>query len=131
MTPRRRTGGHREASERLRKASEFAEGARQLLDSGLLNAAAGLAVTAGIAAADSIGLAVVGRHSTGQDHRAAAQLLAAAGEAGRRAAPILGRLLDAKDKAQYDVRAVTRKEAEDAVKRAEALLDLARRTLAR
>jgi len=96
-----------------------------------LSVAAGLAVLAGIAAADAICCARLKLRHRGDDHRGAAELLSGATPDGARLASALLRLLDIKDEAHYGVVVVARSKARDAIKRAERLVERAREEVER
>jgi hypothetical protein len=70
-------------------------------DAASASVAAGLAVLAGIAAADAACCAALGRRARGQDHRQAAALLTDVRPGGSEAARHLERLLNFKDAAHY------------------------------
>lgn len=92
---------------------------------------AGLAVLAGIAAADAVCCAVLGHRSRGQDHRQAVTFLSEVEPGGGEAARHLERLLDLKDTAHYGVIYITPAELKRAVRRADQLLGYAKAVLAR
>jgi hypothetical protein len=92
---------------------------------------AGLAVLAGIAAADAACCAALGRRSRGQDHRQAVALLAEVEPGGPEAARHLERLLDLKDSAHYGVIFVTPAELRRALRGSAQLLSHAKAVLAR
>jgi hypothetical protein len=93
------------------------------------NAAASSAVLAGIAAADAICCARLGRRSRSQDHRDAVRLLEQVEPDGRRIAESLRRLLDLKDSAEYGVASLGAARVKTAVRQATALVDAARDAL--
>jgi hypothetical protein len=121
-----RRGGARDAApgdarSYLGKAVQFMEVAETSLAAELFSPAVGNAVHAGIAAADAISAAVLhqvwkGSHSGAVDH------LRRAGIEGRGASIHLNRLLNLKQRAEYDPQQATAREAEDAVKAAQRLL---------
>lgn len=99
-------------------------------EGGFANMAAGNAVLAGIAAADAITCATLGKRHRGQDHRGAVQLLGTVTPNGAQLARHLETILAAKDLAHYGDRFITpsrlkntRRAAERLVDAAEALLD--------
>jgi hypothetical protein len=81
-----------------------------------LNVSAGLAVLAGIAAADAICCVRLGCRHRGDDHRGAADLLRSATPDGGDLAKTLLRLLDLKDAAHYGVMVVASRKARDALR---------------
>lgn len=83
------------------------------------------AVHAGIAASDAICCAVLGLHPTGDDHQAAARLLASVGRQALEPAKALTALLRVKAKAQYQTATIGRADATAAVRRAAALVEAA------
>ena len=93
--------------------------------------AAGLAVLAGIAAADAACCAALGRRARGQDHRQAVALLTEVQPGGSEAARHLERLLNVKDAAHYGVINLTSAELRRALRSAERLADFAKEVLAR
>lgn len=116
--------GRDEALIRLRQASAFVFAAELCLsdtenrDLPLNGSAAALAVLAGIAAADAVCCARLGRRWRGQDHRQAADLVRTVQPGGLELAKDLGRLLEIKDKVHYGAVAVRGAEAKAAVARA-------------
>jgi len=92
---------------------------------------AGLAVLAGIAAADAACCAALERRSRGQDHRQAIALLSDVNPGGPQAARHLEQLLDLKDTAHYGVIYVTAAELKRALRRADQLVGYAKGVLAR
>lgn len=112
---------------RLIKAEGFLKAAAEaqvLDDEGALNdAVVTLYVHAGIAAADVICCARLGRHSTGDDHSAAVALLQRAGSA---SAPRSSVLLGMKTKAGYSHTPATSADATKAKRAAEHLVEAAR-----
>jgi hypothetical protein len=87
--------------------------------------AAGLAVLAGIAAADALCAARLGRIHRGEDHRAAADLLRGAVPDGRKLAATFARLIDIKDEAHYGITIVSAQRARSAVRWAALLVERA------
>ena len=96
-----------------------------------LNVAAGLAVLAGIAAADAICSRRLGRIHRGSDHRGAADLLTQATPDGDKIAALFRRLIDLKDEAHYGVGAVSLTKARNAVRWAGQLVRRARQEVER
>lgn len=133
--PRTARCGSSEARARLRTGVAYIEVAELVLDeqhpSEHLSVAAGLAVLAGIAAADCICCARLGRRHRGGDHRGAAELLSGAVPDGPALAARLVRLLEIKDQAHYGVVVVAPSKARNAVKWAAALLGRARQEVER
>jgi len=117
------------ARQRLRTARAYIEVADLVLGERgrveMPSVAAGLAVLAGIAAADAICAARLQMIHRGQDHRGAVQLLEKATPDGARLASSLRRLLDVKDAAHYGVVVVAHQRARDAVRWAQLLVDRA------
>lgn len=93
--------------------------------------AAGVAVLAGIAAADAIGCVRAGERSRGRDHRQAAVVLESATPDGAALADSLIRLLDVKDQAHDGTRVVSAAQARGSIRRARTLVDRAVEELAR
>jgi len=100
-------------------------------DAASANVAGGLAVLAGIAAADAACCAALGRRARGQDHRQAVALLTDVQPGGSAAARHLERLLNVKDAAHYGVVNLTSAELRRALRSAERLADFAKELLAR
>ena len=96
-----------------------------------LNVTAGLAVLAGVAAADAICARRLGLIHRGADHRDAAALLEQAVPDGAKLAATFRRLIDLKDEAHYGVFIVASRKARDAVRWAGQLADRAREELER
>jgi hypothetical protein len=115
---------------RLGAAHAYLEVARRVLAepgrSEYLNVAAGLAVLAGIAAADAICGVRLGRIHRGEDHRSAQNLLGTATADGAKLAIQLGRLLSLKDSEHYGAQVVSSRNASDAIKWASHLVERAR-----
>lgn len=109
MTPRTRTCTAAIVRGRRRKAEQFADAFTTVLEfadepGDVSDACATLAVHAGIAAADVICCAALGRHHRGEDHRGAIDLLASVDP---RLARHLKALLDLKTLAGYSHDAIT------------------------
>jgi len=128
--PRGRTRGcgRAEADARLKKASAYLRYAELALEDGEYDPAAGNAVIAAIAAADSICCIELGERSADDDHQAARLLLA---RANKDAADALGRALGVKHKAHYDHVPVTRNAAIAAVRAARIIIEIARESTRR
>lgn len=92
-------------------------------------AAVGVAVLAGIAAADAICAKRLLLIHRGEDHRAAADLLAEATPDGRRLAATFKRLIDLKDEAHYGVTLLSSTKARNAVGWAQILVSRANEEL--
>lgn len=90
-----------------------------------LNVAAGLSVLAGIAASDALCCLGLRKRHRGDDHGAAAELLAQSVADGPKLANTFRRLIDLKDAAHYGVMLVSRTDARRAIKWAEQLVDRA------
>jgi len=116
--------GRAEALTRLRQAEAFVLTAELCLSEAddpnlpLAGTAAALAVLGGIAAADAVCCAKLGRRSRGQDHRQAVDLVATAQPGGAALAKDLERLLEIKDKVHYGAVVVGHAEATAAVAQA-------------
>jgi len=113
----------------LGKAEEFLDAARLAAESEFRTAATGLAVHAGIAAADAITAGRLGKRSTAADHRAVVKLLEQAGSEGATVSQALGRLLPLKNRAEYEPREPTKQQAVQALRAAEQAVDAARRAI--
>jgi len=124
-----------DARARLDHARKFLEVADLISEPGqdpeYANAAAALAVLAGIAACDAACCHALGRRSRGQDHHQALQLVTQVEPGGREAARSLGRLLDLKDQAHYGLFDVAGGKLATALRQARALLSFATETLQR
>lgn len=119
-----------DARARLGTAQAYLEVARQVLQEPsqgeYLNVVAGVAVLAGIAAADAICGTRLGRIHRGDDHLGAQDLLRQATPDGTQLATQLGRLLSLKAAAHYGVQVVSSRQATDATKWAARLVERAR-----
>lgn len=95
-----------------------------------ISVAGSLAVLAGIAASDAACCAALGRHSRGQGHKAAVDMLrqVAGGDA---AASRLDAMLDKKDSAHYGAMALSRTELKTIMRSGKALIDFAAGVLSR
>ncbi|WP_368671868.1 hypothetical protein [Jatrophihabitans endophyticus] len=115
---------------RLRKAIQFLDQAMVIKDladddDDVSDAFVSLCVLAGIAAADVVCCARLGRYAQGEDHGQAVALLE---QASRPAAPHLSRLLDIKSKAAYTSTAASRTDVRLAERAAGQLVDFARQS---
>jgi hypothetical protein len=127
--------GDREARERLRIARANLETADAAYNDKkvdeYLNVAVGLAVTAGIAAADSICCRRLGTQSKGPNHHDAADLLRGATADGTKLATALAQLLDLKNDAQYGSSVVAPSKGRRALRNAAMLVQRAQEELER
>jgi uncharacterized protein (UPF0332 family) len=112
-----------DARVHLRKAREFLDAAELNLDHELFNAATSSAVTSGINAKDAICLALTGSTAKTDDHAAAVAELRRAGSTSKALATTLGRLLNLKNKVQYQTVDVAHADAVKAVEWARKLVD--------
>lgn len=128
-----------DARRRMARAREFLEVAdlamseRDPTDHSYVysNAAASLAVLAGIAASDAACCKAVGRHATGESHQEATQLLEQVTPGGKDAAKDLNVLLGLKERAQYGAMALGGQDLRKVVRRAEKLCDFGEDVLRR
>ena len=122
-----------DAETRLRNARKFLEVAELLAgesrDVEYSSQAASLAVLAGIAASDAACCRSLGRRSRGQDHRAAAELLAEVTPGGPEAARSLRRLLTLKDSAHYGLLDMSGQDLKAALRQARELIVFAERVM--
>jgi len=95
------------------------------------NVATGLAVLAGIAAADAACCKTLGESSRGPDHQDAAVFLRRITPGGETAAKNFERLVGLKDKAHYSFLNVSAQDRTSAIRRAAKLVDFARDVLQR
>lgn len=134
VSQRTASAGLPEARIRLRAAEAYLQVAEPVLDEQgrdeFLNVSAGLAVLAGVAAADAMCAVRLGQIHRGQDHRGAAALLEQAVPHGRALASTFRRLIDLKDEAHYGVLIAPRR-ASDAVKWARRLVEATRQEVER
>ena len=117
-----------QARTRLSQAEKFAEVADLVLGEHVDTApgvAAALSVLAGIAAADAICGATLGRRSRGQDHRQAADMLQNVADDGARMAKDLKDLLDLKDASHYAPVLLSQRQGQAALRRARNLIKAA------
>jgi hypothetical protein len=129
-TVKTRTCTTGESRKRLSAARKFLEAAELFLgdvDPEGRRVAVSNAVLAGIAAADAMCCARLGKHAVGDDHRTAADLVRGIGPGGAEASKALIALLGIKHKAQYQASPVGRGDAKAAVRRARALVTTAER----
>jgi hypothetical protein len=127
-----------DARQRLQHSKQFLEvaelAANDQRDDGSLeysNAAATLAVLAGIAAADAACCKALGRRSRGDDHDQAATLLGQVADGGATAAKNLAALVSLKNDAQYGFYAVGQAELTRALRKATELVRFAEQALRR
>lgn len=125
-SPGRRTAGSRDADIHLKKAQEFYDAARNAFAASAFSPVVSAAVISGINASDVIGIAETNLRHDSANHEAKIALLRGSGPLGAQAAPLLERLLPQKNLAQYRTALASRPEAEQAIRDAEELLDLAR-----
>lgn len=112
----------------LKKAEEYLASAEDNLTAGRFTPAAGDAIHAGISAKDAIVTVLTGTTRKGKDHAAAPkELRLALGQRTEAATAerALRELVSAKTDVEYGVALVQRTKAEDLVRRARSLLDLA------
>lgn len=142
MTPRRpgrtQACGRQDARRRLEHARRFlvvgelaAEDQDQDGSLEYGNAAATLAVLAGIAAADAACCAALGQRSRADDHHQAEALVHQIAPGGEEAASALGRLISLKNDAQYGFYGVAGTELKQALRRARSLVDFAAEVVTR
>jgi len=123
-----------DARKRLADAEKYLEVAELVASEDSLeshNVAAGLAVLAGIAAADAACCKVLGESSRGPDHRDAASFLRRITPGGDSAASNFERLVGLKDKAHYSFVNVSGQDRTGAIRRTSQLVDFAREVLQR
>ena len=123
--PRTRAADVENARTRARAGAAYLEVAELVLDddaAAMPGVAAGLAVLAGMAASDAICARRLSLIHRGDDHRAAAGLLATATPDGAKLSQVLRRLIDVKDEAHYGLTLVSPRKARDAVRRARTLV---------
>ena len=127
--------GKEQAKQRLAQAEAFlfvAKLVHEEPDDAVLprrGVSAALAVLAGIAGADAMCCARLGKVHRGQDHAAAVDLVGTVFPEGVNAAPDLLRLIGLKDKAHYQWQMVSPSEAKSAVAQAERIVELARQVV--
>jgi hypothetical protein len=118
-------------SARLQKAGQFYDAAEAIRESADDEAEVGdayvtLLVHAGIAAADVICCAALGRHAQGDDHQEAVSLLQQVAPEGKELGNSLNTLLGLKTRAGYSSTPVTREQRTRAQRATRKLLDDAR-----
>lgn len=135
---RTQTCGEADARRRLGHARQFLDVAELAADDhaedGSLeygNAAATLAVLAGIAAADAACCKALGQRPRGDDHRQATALVASIAGVGDEAARELTALIAIKNDAQYGFYAIGPNELTRVLRKARRLVELAERVVAR
>jgi hypothetical protein len=131
---RTRSAGTAQARQRLGYAEACIEVADLVLDDDraeMPGVAAGLAVLAGIAAADAICASTLGVVHRGQSHLEATALLRTATPDGPRLAVTLTKLVDIKDEAHYGLIVVPVRKARDSVRWAKLLAGRASQEVAR
>lgn len=130
MKPHTAPAGPPEARARLRTAEAYLQVAELVLSEpdrhGFANVAAGNAVLAAIAAADTICATRLHQIHRGDDHRAAGDLLRTATPDGKQLAATLAKLLDLKAMSQYGTSLMSARNARDAARWAAALVARAR-----
>ncbi|HWY19301.1 MAG TPA: hypothetical protein VNY27_11390 [Solirubrobacteraceae bacterium] len=133
-SPRSRQCDAADARKRLGDAEKYLEVAELVATEDSLeshNVATGLAVLAGIAAADAACCKTLGESSRGPDHHDAAAFLRRIAPGGETAAKHFERLVDLKDKAHYSFLNVSGQDRTGAIRRAGRLVDFAREALQR
>lgn len=132
--PRSRQCDTADARKRLGDAEKYLEVAELVATEDSLeshNVTAGLAVLAGIAAADAACCKTLGESSRGPDHQYAAAFLRRITPGGATAAKDFERLVGLKDKAHYSFLNVSGQDRTAAIRRAARLIDFAREVLQR
>jgi hypothetical protein len=132
--PRSRQCDAADARKRLTDAEKYLEVAELVADEDSTeshNVATGLAVLAGIAAADAACCKALGESSRGPDHRDAAGFLRRITPGGETGANNFERLVGLKDKAHYGFLNVSGQDRTGAIRRAAQLIDFAREVLQR
>lgn len=129
-TPRTRTRrcGRAEARKRIADARKYLEVAELVAgedSSDSINVSVGLAVLAGIAAADAACCIALGESSRSDDHRDAADLVRMVRPGGERAAKDFERLVGFKDSAHYGFLHLSATSRTGALRRARALVGFA------
>ena len=124
-TSRTRPASHEDARVRARAATAYVEVAELVLDepeAAMAGVPAGIAVLAGIAAADVICAERLHLIHRGDDHRAAARLLSGATPDGPKLAATFKRLIDLKDEAHYGLTQIPAAKARTAVRWAQTMV---------
>lgn len=98
-------------------------------DEALRGVAAGLAVLAGIAAADAACCAALGKRSRGDNHKDAVILLGSINAQAKTAATALGRLISIKDQAHYGFTTVSAQTRTTSLNAARKVVRFAERTV--
>jgi hypothetical protein len=132
--PRSRPCDAADARKRLTDGEKYLEVAELVATEDSLeshNVAVGLAVLAGIAAADAASCSAFGESSRGPDHRDAASFLQRITPGGDTAANHFERLVGLKDKAHYSFLNLSGQDRTGAIRRACHLVDFAREVLQR
>ncbi len=132
--PRSRQCDAADARKRLADAEKYLEVAELVAGEDSLeshNVATGLAVFAGIAAADAACCKALGESSRGPDHRDAASFLRRITPGGEAGANNFERLVGLKDKVHYSFLNVSGQDRTGAIRRASHLIDFACEVLQR
>ncbi len=132
--PRSRPCDAADARKRLADAEKYLEVAELVATEDSLeshNVATGLAVLAGIAAADAACCKTLGESSRGPDHQDAAIFLRQITPGGETAAKNFERLVGLKDKAHYSFLNISGQDRTSAIRRAGKLVAFARQVLQR
>lgn len=112
-----------ESAAKLQKAEEFLNVADTALSCDCFDAAVSLAASAAINGSDVLCLEVLSRYSTGKGHDEALTLLRKCGVAGSTVSKHLQKAMRLKAKSQYSAARCREKEAEEAYKHAQRLVD--------
>ncbi len=128
--------GSVEAAAKLRRAEQFVEVARLIVDEAepdpdWVSAAAALTVLAGISASDAACCKALGLRSRGLDHHDAEALLQQIEPRGRQAAVAMRRLIALKDDAHYGFYTVSKQSQAAALRQAGKLIEFAHEVLLR
>ena len=126
---RTRSASRADARAYLGKAEEFLDAARLAAASEYRTATTGLAIHAGIAASDAVSAARLGKRSASSDHRTVLKLLDQSGTEGVAVRRALDRLLPLKNRAEYEPREPTKRQAEQALHAAEQAVAAAKRAV--
>ncbi|WP_329110711.1 hypothetical protein OG724_18400 [[Kitasatospora] papulosa] len=114
---------HPEGSAKLEKAEEFLLVADTALSAECFDASISLSVSASINGSDILCLEILGKFPTGKNHEDALTYLRRCGVIGGTMARHLQRVLKLKNKAQYSSSRCREKEAEDAYRHAERIIE--------